>query len=218
MPQTPTRHPADSWPPTQLRLDPAAIEDTSALTYFLTPAQYASTDLSAGIETPKKTALSTASLFFARQYEERREEGERGSPPLLSDPSSESDDEDYVRFPPGGLEVRRYPDDTPRAARKAGDKAGKRGFSKKAPLPSQNRGRAPRRDGAKRAWREPSPYVWSIDEEREDGGSARGRGDRRKSVGGRGKAVVVQEEPVDEKAIEERLSRRKVRFVLPVKE
>lgn len=221
MPQSPTRHPADSWPPTQLRLDPATIEDSSALTYFLTPS-HDPHDLSAGVETtPKKTALSTASLLLARQYEERREEGGRGSPPLLSEPSSDSDDEDYVRFPPGGLEARRCPDDA-RKVRK-GEKT-RRSFSRNAASPAtQSRGRPLRRDegrgcGARRAWREPSPYVWSIDEEREDVAGRGKDGARRKSVGGRGGAVVMQEEPVDEKAVEERLRRRKVRFVLPVKE
>lgn len=241
MPQTPTRHPADSWPPTQLRIDPNSIEESSAsslgmpLTYFITPTHHGDSsllDLSAGTgggptKKPVLRDISTESLVQARGYRERPQDQERASPPLLSEHSSDSDDEDYVRFPPGGLEILRCTDDARKAARKKGDKTGKQGFIRHTSPPSgRDRGRAPKRDengaarsqgsGRQRAWRQPSPYVWSINEEREEAG---GKDVRRKSVSGRLAPRVIQpEEPVDEKEVEERLRKRKVRFVLPAKE
>ena len=246
MPQTPTRHPADSWPPTQLRIDPNSIEDSSVsslempLTYFITPTHQGNSpllDLYAGIEggptkQPVLKDISTASLLRSRSYGERPQEQERASPPLLSEPSSDSDDEDYVRFPPGGLEVRKCPDETRKTVRKKSDKTGKRGFTRHTSPPAgRDRGRAPKRDEEnvternqgvrrRRAWREPSPYVWSINEEREEGlDNRKGQEVRRKSVSGRLAPRLLQpEEPVNEKEVEERLRKRKVRFVLPAKE
>lgn len=206
------------------------------LTYFITPTHHGNSpllDLSAGIQggptkKPILKDISTASLLRARSCGERPQEQERASPPLLSEPSSDSDDEDYVRFPPGGLEVRRCPDETRKAARKKGDKTGKQGFTRHTSPPGgRDRGRAPKREqengagrnqgvGRRRAWREPSPYVWSINESREEDV---GKDVRRNSVSGRLAPRVVQpEEPVDEKEVEERLRKRKVRFVLPAKE
>lgn len=180
----------------------------------------------------KKHALQdvpTAGLLRARRYGERQERRERTSPALDSDPSSDSDGEDYVRFPPGGLEVQGCPDEALKAARKKGDKSARRGFTRHtSSSSSRDRGRAPKKDdangvernhgaGRRRAWREPSPYVWRINEEREDGaGNGRRQDVRSKSVSRRLPVRDLQpEEPVDEKEVEERLRKRKVRFVLP---
>lgn len=238
MPHTPTRHPADTWPPTQLRLDPTAVEDSSLsglemplATYYFTPTHHESYPFghpAGGVkDTPKKFTLEDpSSALRSRRYEDRRGEL-RDSSPLVSEPSDSSDEEDYVRFPPGGLELRRCPDETRKTARKGGDR-GKKGFSRNPPSAStRDRGRPSKRELAdargpsgtrRKAWREPSPYVRSVDEHDERGGS-KGKGAGKKSVsGGRPAAVILQEDPIDEKEVEERLRRRKVRFVLPAKE
>lgn len=237
MPQTPTRHPADTWPPTQLRLSPSLQHSPldMPLSYFFSTDHHADTDVeshlydfTAGIEDTKPNFLGTlsSSSLLRRRHEARDVHA-------LSDPSSESDDEDYVRFP-AGVEVRRCPDETRRSGVNAKGKR-KKGSSRDVAISTSNprsRGRAPRRDddnrrGAnnhgtqrQRAWREPSPYVWSINEEEEDGSSGilkkKGKDVARKSAG---RAVSLpQEEPLDEKAVEERLRKRKVRFALPAKE
>lgn len=236
MPQTPTRHPADTWPPTQVHLSPSLQHNPLDMSYsyfYTTPDHHADTDpesplfdLTAGIEDTKPNFLGTlsSSNLLRRRYEARDVHA-------LSDPSSESDDEDYVRFP-AGVEVRRCPDETRRSGVTAKGKR-KKGSSRDVSAPSsRSRGRATRRDDENRrggdaqgsqrprAWREPSPYVWSISEEEEDGSfeSLKKKGKDVAKKSGRRVVSLPQEEPIDEKAVEERLRRRKVRFVLPAKE
>ncbi|SPN98809.1 uncharacterized protein DNG_01850 [Cephalotrichum gorgonifer] len=261
MPQTPTRRPRDSWPPTQVRINPSSIEDASLsslempLTYFLSPTlPDSSTPLAdhflAGIEDaqkPKPALINSAAseLIRRRKYGGRRgDSGASREPvPLLSE-GSDSDEEDYVRFPPGGLEIRQCAEETRRTTAGKGKGMGSRkGSARNAPSTqySRGRGRTPKRDGGedvreeksqgatpgRRTWREPSPYAWVIDEEEEDGEGGRvsrkGKGKeagRKMSVRGRRSLAVsiAQDTPIDEKDVEVRLRRRKVRFVLPVKE
>lgn len=237
MPQTPTRHPADTWPPTQLHLSPSLQHsplDMPLSYFFSAPDHHADADaesplfdFTAGIEDTKPNFLGTlsSSSLLRRRYEARDVHA-------LSDPSSESDDEDYVRFP-AGVEVRRCPDETRRSGVNAKGKRKKGSSRDVSASPNyRSRGRALRRDDEgrrggnsqgmqrPRAWREPSPYVWSINEEEEDGSSGilKKKG---KDVGNKGERRAVslpKEEPLDEKVVEERLRKRKVRFVLPVKE
>jgi len=155
------------------------------LAYFLTPAEY----LDAGIEDKRRPRASvrhvTPNTLDELRYISRR----RISPSRSSDTSSGSDDEDYVRFRPGGAGYERHfetrylrtPEPTRHRRSNSAPSAPTidltiqtRGRSQKRSSHGSSVSRSISRGPAPRVWREPSPDVWSIaehPEEYQDGAS-----------------------------------------------
>ncbi|KAM4061251.1 hypothetical protein HRG_009871 [Hirsutella rhossiliensis] len=197
----------DSWPPTQVRLNPSMSKassdprpllediDDNPLTYFLTPGNdmgdvgYEDMVYDAGIEDSSQPrdivrSVSPSSLEGLGNPKARAASPELDSDGLTTD---EDDDEDYVRFSPGspsrlaslrniaidGLRLRTMSPVHGRAAD---------GLLSPASYPAaRTRGRSSARTqrvGQARSmsarprpgrlWREPSPDVWSIEEETEE--------------------------------------------------
>lgn len=233
----------DSWPPTQVRLNPSMSKagsdprpllediDENPLTYFLTPTPdndaggLGDEDMvfDAGIEDASQPrdivrSVSPSSLEGLSNPRARAASPELDSDGLTTD---EDDDEDYVRFSPGspsrlvslrniaidGLRLRTaspvhgrattgllspasYP-----AARTRGRS------SARTPRPGQARSMSARpRPG--RLWREPSPDVWSIEEETEED-VTRSQADDQGGVTGKKTAAKPK---------------KRVRFLLPARE
>jgi hypothetical protein len=254
----------DSWPPTQVRLDPVlpsvepALEDIDddPLTYFLTPAPAVEDvdiddmlDFDAGIEDSNHRREIVRSVSPSSLDGLSRPKSRRSSPePELSDGPSPYDDdseEEYIRFQPKAIglpfNLMDFTVD--------GVKMKPRSFT--APVGSGNaltadtllspssvhapgnRGRTPARGlghsrtrslSARRRpqhiWREPSPDVWSIEEETEE--------DLNSEIGSSVARSDIGEEDAHKKGEEEAKNKdlevpaakpkKKVRFVLPVKE
>ncbi|KAF9870807.1 hypothetical protein CkaCkLH20_11706 [Colletotrichum karsti] len=236
MPHSPTRR--DSWPPTQVRLMPTTPKDYPSLddidedplTYFLTPApdleedDVDMMDFDAGIEgnSPREIvrSVSPSTLDGLNKAKGRK------SPPVpdLSDLATpeEDDEEDYIRFAPQGFTV-------PFSLRDFAIDGVKSNRSKTHPdallsPSSPTRGRAPVRPGGRgrqrsvsfrhrqhHVWREPSPDVWSIEEETEE--------ELLSEIGSSIGAVSDMEEDGNMgKDVEAAKPKKKVRFLLPAEE
>jgi hypothetical protein len=241
----------ESWPPTQVRLEPPRhtkgeeprplLEDIdeNPLTYFLTPApahhgdddnDYAM-DFDAGIEDPSHPhemvrSVSPSTLDGLRKPDQDRP----SSPECDSDVTSpdEDDDEDYIRFSPHNSRLTSFRDlhidglgtrsCSPVFGRSANALLSPASFpspqSRIRGYPSGRLGRArtlPIRSRPVHLWREPSPDVWSIEEETEEEMS-----EMSKSM--ESQSNFVQEsryEGLDKMAAK---PKKRVRFVLPVKE
>ncbi|KAF6842530.1 hypothetical protein CMUS01_02997 [Colletotrichum musicola] len=239
--RSPTRR--DSWPPLQVRLAPTVPKDYPSLddidedplTYFLTPApdmedteDVDMMDFDAGIEDGKPSeivrSVSPSSLDGLNKTRGRM------SPPVpdLSDLATpEEDEEDYIRFAPKGFTVPISLHDFTIDGLKT--KSWTSGHSDALLSPSSfppTRGRPPVRPGwrgrqrgvsfchrQQHMWREPSPDVWSIEEETEEellsevGSSIGAASDAEDVEEGHGIKDVAAAKP-----------RKKVRFLLPAKE
>jgi len=237
----------DSWPPTQVRLEqPDPKQDTEPrplldrieddpLTYFLTPASpqefeeddYCPMDLDAGIEDPNHPqemvrSVSPSSLEGLRKPDHDRP----SSPECDSDMTSpdEDDDEEYIRFSTNNSRLTSSRDlDVDNRARSPlfGRSTNALLSPASFPAPSRSsyaaaagrRGR-PRSLSVRRRpshlWREPSPDVWSIEEETEE------------ELSEMGNSMDVTTSDREDGAVERRKKaakpRKRVRFVLPVKE
>ncbi|KAI8307313.1 hypothetical protein K4K61_003672 [Colletotrichum sp. SAR11_59] len=237
MPHTPTSPSRrDSWPPTQVRLMPTTPKDYPSLddidedplTYFLTPAPDLEEDedgdmmdFDAGIEdsSPREIvrSVSPSSLDGLNKSKGRT------SPPVpdLSDLATpeEDDEEDYIRFAPQGFCVRFSLRDFTIDGVKP-----KRSKTHPDALLSPSRGRTPVRPAGRgrqhsvsfrhrqqHVWREPSPDVWSIEEETEE--------ELLSELGSSIGAVSDMEEDAHMgKDVEAAKPKKKVRFLLPSKE
>jgi hypothetical protein len=220
--------------------------DDDPLTYFLTPAptfedsddDVAAMDFDAGIQIagmPRDIvrSVSPSSLAGLRRPgtgSDRPSSPESDVTNPFEDDDEDDDNEDYIRYTPytprisslrdlhlDGLGPRPHSPGSSSPRRATGAHLSPASFP--GPLPrgrSNARGRLSPTRGllAARArpthlWREPSPDVWSIEEETEQemlseaGGSDAGEGDERSARG------------LDAKAAK---PKKKVRFVLPVKE
>lgn len=211
--------------------------DKDPLTCFLTPAspqenddgEYYAMDLDAGIEDPNHPheivrSVSPSTLDGLRKSDQDRP----SSPECDSDMTSpdEDDDEDYIRFSANNSRVTYFRDlnidgagSRPRSpvfGRSANALLSPASFP--APQP-RSRGYAAGRQGRARSmsirsrpshlWREPSPDVWSIEEETEELTSEMGDSmdvDRDE----KGESECVQNKAAKPK--------KRVRFVLPAKE
>lgn len=225
----------DSWPPTQVRLKPTVSTknnplpsldniDEDPLTYFLTPApdddiDQEMMDFDAGIEDSKHPrevvrSVSPSTLDGLRKP---------GLRPLSPDSGSEiattdDDDEDYIRFSPNKHGLLSLQD---LFAQGTADRPNSPLFGEStnyhlAPTSPQPRGRTPGRGGlsarrrAGQLWREPSPDVWSIEEETEEELMS----DKGSSVAARSD---VDENDVHGGGVKLFKKKKRVRFVLPAK-
>ncbi|TDZ31533.1 hypothetical protein C8035_v012243 [Colletotrichum spinosum] len=202
--------------------------DEDPLTYFLTPApgledaDVDMMDFDAGIEdnSPREIVRSVSPSSLDGLSKPKG----RASPPLpdLSDLATpeEEDEEDYIRFAPQGFSLpftlRDFTIDGVKSRSK------KRSDGLLSPSPPPSPGRTPARPGARgrqrsvsfrhrqqRVWREPSPDVWSIEEETEEEllseiGSSIGMSD--------------VEDDTHNKDLEAAKPKKKVRFLLPALE
>ncbi|CAI4212949.1 unnamed protein product [Parascedosporium putredinis] len=263
MPVSPIHHPAiDSWPPTQVHLSPRILDEAALISdqpfsYFLMPgATYDSdddfSDLDAGIEGTGFSSARGKSGASNLSFECSIKTG-RPSLALTAVASDDSsDEEDYIRLPPGGFgQLYQLADpcvavEDGKSGRHAKERSKKKAFQKVARVA---RGRsATRQDDdqdpsrlsvmmgkrSRRAWREPSPYVWSIDEETE--GSRELHQKEAHDLGDSKHVVVTEQQLVnrasaaprprsalagvrqlefDDAKVAAKLKERKVRFVLP---
>ncbi|KAH6682456.1 hypothetical protein EV126DRAFT_431433 [Verticillium dahliae] len=236
----------DAWPPTQVRLTPSTPKDYPSLddinedplNYFLTPPtdfEDASGDIDmfdfdAGIESPH------SSHDIVRSVSPSSLEGlsKPGSPPVpdlsdLATPDTDDEEESYMRFAPHhfGLPstLRDFMMDSERS------KQSQVSNSPSSPLDAPRgrsrgsrpvgRGRQPSfatRRRSQQVWREPSPDVWSIEEETEEAMSELGSTVAADSDAGEVLASAMKKDrtrPVDIQAAK---PTKKVRFVLPAEE
>ncbi|KAM0274885.1 hypothetical protein ACHAQH_007774 [Verticillium albo-atrum] len=230
----------DAWPPTQMRLTPSTPKDYPSLddinedplNYFLTPPPDfadASGDIDmfefdAGIESPH------SSNDIVRSVSPSSLEGlsKPGSPPVpdlsdLATPDTDDEEENYIRFAPHhfGLPstLRDFMTDSkkskhsPASASPSSSLGSPRGRSRGSrPV---GRGRQPSfasRRRQQQVWREPSPDVWSIEEETDED-----MGELSSSVAGELASAMKKDRtlPVDIQAAK---PMKKVRFVLPAEE
>ena len=235
----------DSWPPTQLLLlrsssskeEPETLTkniDEDPLTYFLTPTPQlrdddvldgAMLDFDAGIEDPKHTHDMVRSVSPSSLDGLSKPSSCSHSPELDFDmptPDNEEDEEqeDYIRFAPGGFSARFL--SLPvfaidgRRPRPRSPLSGYSANNMPASFPgpsspprgrlSHPRGRkfSPTRSSSAKGrpghlWREPSPDVWSIEEETEED-----------------IASVIMSDDEQENGTMQTKTRKRVRFVLPV--
>lgn len=197
----------DSWPPTQVLLNPfrsnkdeprALLDDIDddPFNYFLTPAPGIEDDMDvhldfdAGIETPGERKEIVRSVSPSSLDGLSKPKGRPISPELDSDiptTDDEDEDEDYIRFNPMNFKlltlsefaidgVRRRsqssrtstrPNRLLSAASFPGPQPrGRGGLSRGRPV--QPRSLSATRSRPNHLWREPSPDVWSIEEETEE--------------------------------------------------
>ncbi|RDA89127.1 hypothetical protein CP532_2204 [Ophiocordyceps camponoti-leonardi (nom. inval.)] len=239
----------DSWPPTQVRLNPPMVKacsdprpllediDDNPLTYFLTPSPDGDMDVfgdddmdfDAGIEDAAHPRAIVRSVSPSSLEGLRKSQAGASSPDLDSDlPSTDDDDDDdeYVRFsPPRSMSSRFAPlrnlaiDGLKLRARSP--PVFGNGLAPSASYPGLPRGKAdaaraqrggrPSRSAqvrprpTRRLWREPSPDVWSIEEETEEELlKSEMVGDRREG------AAAVEQKAAKPK--------KRVRFLLPARE
>ncbi|KAI9155224.1 hypothetical protein HJFPF1_07802 [Paramyrothecium foliicola] len=233
----------DSWPPTQVRLNPfrpAKDEprpllddmDDDPFNYFLTPAPGVEEDLDvhldfdAGIENPSERKEIVRSVSPSSLEGLSKPKGRPISPELDSDITTtddEDEDEDYIRFNPLNFKLltlsefaidgvrRRTKSNRPvarpnrllQAASFPGPQPrGRGGLARGRPV--QPRSLSASRGRPNHLWREPSPDVWSIEEETEEELAKSDAGDAEKD----GKTVHTKTAK----------SFKKVRFVLPDEE
>ncbi|KAF4591942.1 hypothetical protein GQ602_002241 [Ophiocordyceps camponoti-floridani] len=229
----------DSWPPTQVRLNPPMVKacsdprpllediDDNPLTYFLTPSPDGDMDafgddddmedFDAGIEDASHPRAIVRSVSPSSLEGHRKSSGGMSSLDLDSDvPSTDDDDDDdddCVRFsPPRSITSRFAPlrtlaIDGLRLRARSTPVLGSGSASYPGPPHGKAHGGRPSRSAqvrprpTRRLWREPSPDVWSIEEETEEEVL---------------KSETVREEP----AIEQKAARpkKRVRFLLPARE
>lgn len=241
----------DSWPPTQLRLEPPSLTktkqsdeprpllediDDDPLTYFLTPTPIHEDDdaeidgmiFDAGIEDPSHPHEMVRSVSPSHLDGLRKPDRDRpSSPEFDSDITTpdEDDDEDYIRFTPNNSRLLSFRDlhidglggsRSPAFGRSANALLSPASFP--APQPRGRlhtigrRGRARSmsvRSRSSHLWREPSPDVWSIEEETEEdlmGEPVNKTGDDSEDDKTNGDLEMKAAKP-----------KKKVRFVLPVK-
>ncbi|KJZ77746.1 hypothetical protein HIM_02923 [Hirsutella minnesotensis 3608] len=238
----------DSWPPTQVRLNPTITKscsdprpllediDENPLTYFLTPSVDNDTEcfededmiFDAGIEDsslPREIVRSVSPSSLEGLSKTR---GLAASPDFDSDglTTDDDDEEDYIRFSPGSpsplsslrnmtIDGFRLRPRSPIFGRAADGLLSAASFPAARPVrgrtaarmmrPAQSR-TMPVRPRPGRLWREPSPDVWSIEEETEEDVLRSQTGDAQR-----------HEEPVVEKKAAAK-PKKKVRFLLPAKE
>lgn len=210
--------------------------DDDPLTYFLTPApdleddaDAAMMDFDAGIESPGARAddvrsVSPSSLDgLARAIPRARRARSPPVPELADIATPESEDEAYIRFASFGTSrgpaeskarpvLKQGPRLTAEALLSASTAQGPRGRSRAS---SSGRGRQQQSSTARRrgnqTWREPSPDVWSIEEETEEEMLS----EMGSSVAARSDAGETTEAVVRGKGAK---TRKRVRFVLPAEE
>ncbi|PFH55483.1 hypothetical protein XA68_18193 [Ophiocordyceps unilateralis] len=239
----------DSWPPTQVRLNPSMMKacsdprpllediDDNPLTYFLTPSPGGDLDtfgdddmdFDAGIEDATHPRTIVRSVSPSSLEGLRKSQASASSPDLDSDvPSTDDDDDDddCGRFsPPRSVTFRFAPlrnlaIDGLRLRARSPPVSGN-GLLSSASYPGLPRGKAdaavraqrggrPSRSAqvrprpTRRLWREPSPDVWSIEEETEE--------------------EVLKSETADGQkegpAVEQKSAKpkKRVRFLLPARE
>lgn len=204
--------------------------DEDPLTYFLTPAHEFEAedvdmmDFDAGIESnnPREIVRSVSPSSLDALNKSRG----RKSPPVpdLSDLATpeEEDEEDYIRFAPHGFSVSfSLRDFTVDGAKSKRSKTHSDALLSPSP---PTRGRAPMRPGGRgrqhsacfrhrqqHVWREPSPDVWSIEEETEEELLS----EIDSSIG------IVSDKEEDGnmgKDVEAAKPKKKVRFLLPAKQ
>ncbi|KAF5017796.1 hypothetical protein F66182_10247 [Fusarium sp. NRRL 66182] len=249
----------DSWPPTQMRLQPTISTKTNPLpplddidddplTYFLTPAPLLEDDdledvmfdFDAGIEDSSSSrpiirSVSPSTLDGLRKPGLRPMSPDTSSE--ISESNDEDDDEDYISFSPSkhgllslrDLFVNSRPPVRPKSP--AFDQSSNNALLSPAALSSsphlrgRSRGRG-RRGASSRSysatrrpgqlWREPSPDVWSIEEETEEEMMS----EMGSSVGARSDTSDDDDDVKGEKRKGKKFSKsnKKVRFVLPAEE
>lgn len=200
--------------------------DDDPLTYFLTPAPDTDdfeADFDAGIQSPD------GSVDVVRSVSPSSLDGLRRSPSPDQDSDATSDDEEYIRFSSDrptsrhswlsrdlAVESLRYRPRTPTFGRSANALLLPSPSSHLA-LPSRGRSaaKAPRRGALVRTmsakarprqlWREPSPDVWSIEEETEEEMLSEGESRREGIQGGLREGSAAR-------------PKKKVRFMLPPEE
>jgi hypothetical protein len=171
----------DSYPPTQIRISrPGYYQevdiDEDPLAYF-----EADEYLDAGIEGKHRPRSSVRHVSPGTLDQLRSISRRRISPSRSSDVSSDSDEEDYIRFRPGGAGYERHFDGSPhtrtakpttRPHRSNSAPAGPtldltlqiRGRTQKRSAHGSSSARSVSRGPSPRIWREPSPTVWPIAE------------------------------------------------------
>lgn len=230
----------DSWPPTQVRLEPKSSKknpeprpllddiDEDPLTYFLAPTadheEDYSMDFDAGIEDPNHPSEMVRSVSPSNLDDLNKDRP--SSPECDSDVSitspDDDDDEDYIRWSPHNSRLTSFQDlhTSDLAARTRSPVFGRstnallspNSFPAPTPRGRSIRGR-PRssslRSRPTHLWREPSPDVWSIEEETEE-----------EMVSEMGNSMEVDEKVDDEiqKRTKAAKPKKKVRFVLPVQD
>lgn len=227
----------DSWPPTQVLLKPTVPTkenplpslddiDEDPLTYFLTPApdleddlDEAMMDFDAGIENdlqprPFVRSVSPSTLDGLRKPGLRPVSPDTGSDITADD---EDDDEDYIRFSPGKDSLLSLHDvfgEGSRPRSPAFNLSNNNGYlSPSSPqLRGRSRGHGPGRQHTLRRrpgqlWREPSPDVWSIEEETEE--------EMMSDVGSSVAAHSDNEEQSKKEGKKAKKPKKKVRFMLP---
>ncbi|KAF7548233.1 hypothetical protein G7Z17_g7194 [Cylindrodendrum hubeiense] len=231
----------DSWPPTQMRLKPAISTqksplpplddiDDDPLTYFLTPApdiddddmDMDMMDFGAGIQDDNQPreiirTVSPSTLDGLRKP---------GLRPVSPDTSSDitaddDDDEDYIRFSPTRDSLLSlhdvFGDGTRPKSPAFGQSSNTTHLSPSSPqLRGRTRGHGPSRIVSSRrrlgqVWREPSPDVWSIEEETEEELMS----DMGSSVAARSDIGDGEDERKTTRGKKAGKPKKKVRFMLP---
>ncbi|KAH7152920.1 hypothetical protein EDB81DRAFT_437765 [Dactylonectria macrodidyma] len=231
----------DSWPPTMVRLQPTRSTpkaplpslddiDNDPLTYFLTPApdiddddmDIAIMDFDAGIQDDNQPREMIRSVSPSTLDGLRKPGLRPVSPDTCSDMTAddEDDDEDYIRFSPGRDSLLSLHDifgDGTRPKSPAFGQSNNAHLSPSSPqLRGRTRGHGPARTTSSRrrpgkVWREPSPDVWSIEEETEEELMS----DMGSSVAARSDVGDAEHERKTARAKRAAKPKKKVRFVLP---
>lgn len=236
----------DSWPPTQVRLRPTVSTkdeplpslddiDNDPLTYFLTPApdlnddmDHDMMDFDAGIEDsshPREVVRSVSPSTL----DGLRKPGLRpASPDSCSEieTPNDDDDEEYIRFTPGpngllSLQDLFMTNIRPRPKSPAFAQS-YNGHLSLASTQLRGRPRGRGRHGQSRhrrpglIWREPSPDVWSIEEETEEELMSDMMSDVGSSVAARSD-FGDDDENREHGGVKLGKQKKKVRFVLPAK-
>ncbi|KAJ1329179.1 hypothetical protein MN608_05912 [Microdochium nivale] len=219
--------------------DMPLLRDDNPLTYFLTPATPKKEDLEfefdfdAGIEDASQPrdfvrSISPSTLDGLKKYKPRGSQPSRSDCAILDDDESDDDNEDYIRLLPSqplpfGFET--YFDQPRQPLSKTAEallsppkfhvgSLNRRPSKRFAPPRRPFRGRAQTIALTRRhSWREPSPDVWSIDEEPERetmsemGGSLESLADLFKT-----QPIDIPDAKPAKKLV------KKVRFILPTTE
>ncbi|ODA78963.1 hypothetical protein RJ55_04553 [Drechmeria coniospora] len=192
--------------------------DDNPLTYFLTPtptndgeAADDDMDFDAGIEDAHSgsrelvRSVSPSTLDGFGKPDARAASPDLDSDGLTTDDDDDGDDgeEEYIRFTPGGSSrlssLRNMAIDGLKVRTRSPDLGGS---AASFPSPSWARGRSSARPRPSRLWREPSPDVWSIEEETEE-----------EMMGEKGASATEKEAA----AVQEMAAKpkKRVRFLLP---
>lgn len=234
----------DSWPPTQVRLEPRSSKnfeprpllediDEDPLTYFLAPNadhdEDYSMDFDAGIEDPNNPSEMVRSVSPSNLdglSKDRPSSPECDSDVSITSHDEDEDDEDYIRWSPHNSRLTSFQDlqndglaartRSPVFGRSTNALLSPNSFPAPTPRGRNVRGR-PRssslRSRPTHLWREPSPDVWSIEEETEE----------EMLMSEMGSPMEVDDKDDDDKEETDKTKKaakpkKKVRFVLPAKE